>query len=142
VRRLDEIYQRALGAGLLRPDPSLIVQEPEIIAEIEEGEEEAPAGEGLTASTTPTPSVASSATSFSVQVDTPDAGAVGRAELSVSRIGGVTSALTTSLAVGGTSVMRVTYTGDPSAFRAALEAQGWRVEGSGTSLRISRGGGD
>jgi hypothetical protein len=142
VRRLDEIYQRALAAGLLRPDPSLIVQEPEIMAEIEEGEEEASVATAPVASTAPTEPGTGAATPFSLQVDTPDPDSVGRAELSVSRIGGVTSALTTSLAVGGTSVMRVTYTGDPDAFRAALQAQGWRVEGSGTSLRISRGGGD
>jgi hypothetical protein len=36
--------------------------------------------------------------------------------------------------------MRVTYMGDSDAFRAALEAQGWTVRGSGTNLRISRGG--
>ena len=81
-------------------------------------------------------------TTFSVLVDTPDAASVSRAELGVSRIGGVTSAITTSLALGGTSVMRVTYMGDPAAFQAALQAQGWQVSGSGTSLRISRGGGD
>jgi hypothetical protein len=80
-------------------------------------------------------------TTFSVQVETPDAAAVNRAELGVSRVRGVTSALTTSLALGGTSVMRVTYMGDPASFQAALQAAGWQVSGSGTSLRISRGGG-
>ena len=78
-------------------------------------------------------------TTFTIQVDTPDPTPVGRAELSVSRVSGVTSALTTSLALGGTSTMRVTYMGDSAALQAALEAQGWTVRGSGTSLRISRG---
>ena len=45
--------------------------------------------------------------SFSIQVATPDAGAVQQAEVSVSRVDGVTSAITTSLALGGTSIMRV-----------------------------------
>ena len=54
----------------------------------------------------------------------------------------MTSAITTSLALGGSSTMRVTYMGDSAALRAALEAQGWSVQGSGTSLRLSRGGGD
>ncbi|MDB5722607.1 MAG: heavy-metal-associated protein, partial [Alphaproteobacteria bacterium] len=85
---------------------------------------------------------AATTTSFTVQVETPDAAAVSRAELSVSRVGGVTSAITTSLALGGTSLMRVTYMGDSAAFQAALQAQGWQVSGSGTTLRISRGGGD
>jgi hypothetical protein len=36
--------------------------------------------------------------------------------------------------------MRVSYMGEPGALAAALEAQGWRVSGSGSSLRLSRGG--
>jgi hypothetical protein len=87
-------------------------------------------------------SVTSGITTFSIQVDTPDADSVQRAELAVSRVSGVTSALTTSLALGGTSVMRVTYMGDPASFQAALQAQGWQVSGSGTSLRIAKSGGD
>jgi hypothetical protein len=141
VRQLDSLYGRALGAGLLRPDPSLILPEPPPIEEIEE---EALVEEpGLTpgAGVGPAPT-GTATTTFNVQVDTPDADAVNRAELAVSRVRGVTSALTTSLALGGTSVMRVTYMGDAAGLQAALEAQGWSVQGSGTSLRISRGGGD
>ena len=64
---------------------------------------------------------------------------VQRAELSVSRVDGVTSAITTSLALGGTSIMRVTFTGDAAALQSALQAQGWQVQPiGGNSLRISR----
>jgi hypothetical protein len=142
VRRLDQIYAQALAAGALQPDSSLVVPEP---PPIEEFEPEVPLPTDrlpLTPSTAETPAPTGAVTSFSLQVDTPDAAEVSRAELSVSRIRGVTSALTTSLALGGTSVMRVTFAGDGDTFRQALEAQGWRVSGSGTSLRISRGGGD
>ncbi|WP_225421043.1 heavy-metal-associated domain-containing protein [Sphingomonas parva] len=145
VRRLDQIYTQALAAGALSPDPSLIVPEP---PPIEEFVPETPLAPERPTPTTPlpggetTPVPTGAVTSFSIQVPTPDAGAVSRAELSVSRIRGVTSALTTSLALGGTSVMRVTFAGDSDAFRQALEAQGWQVSGSGSSLRISRGGGD
>lgn len=141
VRRLDEIYTRSLSAGRLRPDPSLIVPEPPPVEEVPEIEilEEAPP-QPLPSLSGPAPIGA--ATAFSIQVDTPDPQAVQRAEISVSRISGVTSALTTSLALGGTSVMRVTYMGDPESMRAALQAQGWTVQGSGTNLRISRGGSD
>jgi hypothetical protein len=137
VRRLDLLYIQALGGGLLKPDASLIIEQPEVIEELEEetGEEQDPAD------VTPAESPIGTATAFTIQVDTPDAASVSRAELAVSRVGGVTSALTTSLALGGTSIMRVTYTGDSSALQAALEAQGWTVQGSGTTLRISRGGG-
>ena len=76
---------------------------------------------------------------FNIQVATPDAGAVQQAEVSVSRVDGVTSAITTSLALGGTSVMRVTFVGDAAALQAALQAQGWQVQVvSGNTLRISR----
>ena len=71
---------------------------------------------------------AAATTSFSVQVSTPDANAVQQAEVSVSHANGVTSAITTSLALGGTSLMRVTFTGDAAAFQAALQAQGWQVQ--------------
>ncbi|MDT9597719.1 heavy-metal-associated domain-containing protein [Sphingosinicella rhizophila] len=137
VRRLDIIYARALGAGLLKPDPSLITQEPEIVEELEEADDDA-----VTPISTPIqPVPIGTASSFTIQVETPDAASVGQAELSVSRIGGITSAITTSLALGGTSVMKVTYMGDADALRSALQAQGWNVQGSGSSIRISRGGG-
>lgn len=135
VRRLDISYTRALSAGMLTPDPSLVVEEPEITAEIAEQIEAASAG------TTPIvtgPVPVGAASMFSIQVDTPNAASVSQAELSVSRVNGVTSALTTSLALGGISVMRVTYVGDTAALAAALQAQGWIVTGSGNTLRISR----
>ena len=67
-----------------------------------------------------------------------DAAAIAQAEIAVSRVRGVTSAITASQSIGGTSTMRVTFSGDGAALQAALEAQGWTVSGSGTSLRISR----
>ena len=139
VRRLDLAYTRALAAGLLTPDPSLIVEEPDIAAEI--AEEIEAATDAITAPGATGPVPVGAASAFSIQVDTPSAAAVSQAELSVSRINGVTSALTTSLALGGTSVMRVTFVGDSAALQAALQAQGWTVQGSGNTLRITRPGG-
>ena len=82
---------------------------------------------------------AGATTSFNVQVATPDAGAVQQAEVSVSRVSGVTSAITTSLALGGTSVMRVSFAGDSAALQAALQEQDWQVQViNGSTLRISR----
>jgi hypothetical protein len=133
VRRMDAIYVRALEAGLLRPDPTLVIIEPpppppppeQTIAE-------APPQDGAAFPTGPV-------VTFSLQVPTPDPVSVQRAEVSVSRVNGVTSAITTSLALGGTSVMRVTYTGDAAALQAALQAQGWQVQVlGGNTLRISR----
>ncbi|WP_114951154.1 heavy-metal-associated domain-containing protein [Sphingosinicella terrae] len=133
VRRMDAIYARALGAGLLLPDPSLVIIEPEVRREIEESVIDL----DLPEPTTTLPSAP--AATFNIQVETPDPGSVQNAEVSVSRVNGVTSAITTSLALGGTSIMRVTYTGDAAALQAALQSQGWQVQAvGGNTLRISR----
>ena len=152
VARIDDIYKQALSAGKLRADPSLIFEDPNARAAEEKEEEEAkPAEERRTESeaasgepstniptpTTPaTPDVA--AITVSVQVDTPDADAVNAAEGSVRGAAGVQSAATSSLAIGGTSVMRVTYKGDIAGLKAALQARGWKVQEGGGTLRISR----
>jgi hypothetical protein len=133
VRRMDAIYVRALDAGLLRPDPTLVIIEPPPPPPPpEQTLVEPPPQDGAAFPTGPV-------ATFSIQVSTPDPVSVQRAEVSVSRVNGVTSAITTSLALGGTSVMRVTYTGDAAALQAALQAQGWQVQVlGGNTLRISR----
>ena len=134
VRRMDAIYTRALEAGMLQPDPTLVIIEPVVERQLEELEaQELPPPEERP------PVPVGAATAFNIQVETPDSGAVQQAEISVSQIGGVTSAITTSLALGGTSVMRVTYVGDTAALQAALQARGWQVQlVAGNTLRISR----
>lgn len=136
VRRIDAIYASALQNGGLIPDPSLIVIELPAPQEVAEQIEQSNAVPDNPAQNGQIPMGA--AQTFSVQVDTPTAASVGQAELSVSRIGGVTSAITTSLALGGTSVMRVTFSGDAATLQSALQAQGWTVQGSGAVIRISR----
>ena len=139
VERIDAAYTRALDAGILRPDPSLTVEEPQLPASVAEQIEQQNSDVALSTPQQPAaPIPVGTATSYSIQVDTPNSASVSQAELSVSRIPGVTSALTTSLALGGTSIMRVTFVGDTAALQAALQAQGWTVQGSGSSLRISR----
>lgn len=137
VRGLDLLYARALAAGELSPDPSLIVPEPPLVEEIEE---ESAVEETELPSLPGGPSPVGAVTVLRIEVDTPDQEAIGRAELAVSRVPGVTSAFTTDPAIGGTSRMRVSYMGEPAALVAALEGQGWRVSGSGNTLRLSRGG--
>ena len=140
VRRLDAIYLRALGEGLLAPDPTLNVPRPELLPpeEEEEEEDEARTAEDDRDGAPDTLFPTGAATAFRIQVDTPDSESVQRAEISVSRVRGVTSAITTSLALGGTSSMRVTFAGDAAALQAALQAQGWSVSVSGNTLRITR----
>jgi hypothetical protein len=79
-----------------------------------------------------------SVSSFTIQFETPDVSSVGSVESSVGGIPGVKSATTTSLALGGMSVMRVSFEGDVEMLRIALAARGFRVEGGGSALRIRR----
>ncbi|HEV7660342.1 MAG TPA: heavy-metal-associated domain-containing protein [Allosphingosinicella sp.] len=138
VRRMDVLYRQAFDQGLLRPDPSLVIlAAPRPPAPEETAEDPLAAEAEAAAPTTAVPTAPSQ--TFNLQVATPNAGAVQQAEVSVSRADGVTSAITVSLAPGGTSVMRVTFAGDAAAFQAALRAQGWAVQVvGGNTLRISR----
>ena len=139
VRRLDAIFVRALEEDRLIPDPTLYIAPPpeELPEEEEEENDERRQADGPTGAE-PSAPAAGGAQPIRIQFDSPDAEAVQRAEIAVSRVGGVTSAITVSQALGGTSTMRVTFSGDPDALAAALRAQGWTVSGSGASLRISR----
>ncbi len=143
VRRLDLLFTQALQAGILIPDPTLIIEEPEALTEAAEEIEAANEGRPVAApapSTAPVSVPVGSAQPVTIQVDTPTAALIQQAEVAVSRVPGVTSALTTNPAVGGTSTMRVTFVGDPVNLVAALQSQGWTVAGAGASIRISRPG--
>jgi hypothetical protein len=76
---------------------------------------------------------------FLIQYDTLNVASVGQSEAMIRAIPGVRSATTTSLALGGTSVMQVTFGQNAEQLRAALAARGYSVLGSGTTLRIVRG---
>jgi hypothetical protein len=135
VKRMDDLYTSALVSGVLRPDPSLIIEEPvdeDLIGNAGEGDttEFAPAGAAA--------GPAAGETSLLIQYDTPNVASVGQGEAMMRAISGVRSASTTSLALGGTSVMQVTFTRAPDELRAALTARGFTVTGSGTTLRITR----
>jgi hypothetical protein len=159
VLKMDELYTSALMAGRLRADSSLVVEEP-----VAQSEALKPAETPVTAidpaadsslpkpSEDPNPALAlppapeepapkqapKPASGYTIQFDTPNVGSVGSAENSVAGVPGVRSAQTSSLALGGTSVMRVSFEGDVAALRQGLMARGWRVSESGSTLRISR----
>ena len=152
IARLDNIYASALTRGVLKTDKSLIIEDPFNLDELnledfdldeeaafEGGESASPAGTAASEPVAEAPAAAA-ASSISLQFDTPDVGAVGRGESAVRSIPGVTSASTSSLALGGVSVMSVTYRGDISALAQALRAQGWQVQQGAGALRISRSG--
>lgn len=132
VARIDDIYSNALREGLLRPDASL--SPPPAPTPVEQvASDDSLAG---IADDIATPQGAT--VTVTVQFDTPSAAAVSATEGTVRGLPGVRSAATTSLALGGLSLMRVVYDGDPDALKAVLEARGFQVFGSGQTLRIRR----
>ncbi|MEO0032925.1 MAG: hypothetical protein RIS94_2683, partial [Pseudomonadota bacterium] len=143
VQKIDGIYAQALQAGRLAPDPTLNTQPqidqkmidaivaklaPPPAATQAAGNGPAPAASASTAATA----------SVTVQFVTPDAAAVDAALAAVRGAPGVQSAATTSIAMGGTSIMRVTYTGELDALAAALREKGWKVTQGAGALLIRR----
>ncbi|MES2302978.1 MAG: hypothetical protein V4521_13050, partial [Pseudomonadota bacterium] len=79
---------------------------------------------GPQAEASATPTTAAVTSNVTVQFATADAAAVDAGMAALRSIAGVRSAVSTSIAIGGTSVMRVTYAGEIDALAAALRAQG------------------
>ncbi len=132
IKRLDRIYAGAVRSGELRPDSSLIIEKPvEVVEEMLDDSlaEDMPVESGgLTTGTQ----------IISIQFDTPDVAAVQAGERLVRSIPGVNSASTASLALGGTSVMQVSFEGTADALRTGLQARGYSVAASGNTMRITR----
>ncbi len=136
TQRIDQLYTQALNDGRLRPDPSLIIEEP-----VDPNALEIENAADLPVETLDMPTVAATTRSYAIQFDTPDVGSVAQGEAAVRSVAGVRSAATSSLALGGTSVMQVSFDGTVDSLRAALAAKGYNVAVSGNTLRIRRGGG-
>lgn len=155
VQRFDAIYTQALDAGRLRPDPTLDLEMPVLPAEvqalIEQGraiaarEEAERIGESVDSSPSPGKTVAptpgfNSATviGVTIQFATPDPASVDATVGAVRGTPGVRGANTSSLALGGTSVMRVAFAGTAAELADALRARGFTVREAGGGLSISR----
>ncbi len=153
VTRLDGIFRRALAEGKLRPDPTLsfanVELTPELRALLDESRR-AEAVERALAAGEDVPSLVAqpvldgvqpaqvAISSLVVQAATPDARAFDATLSGLRGVGGVRGVAVTSTAIGGTSVMQVTFGGDISDLAAALRAAGWRVTEGGNALAISR----
>ena len=134
IARIDKAVQDAMSRGALKTDAMLAYRPPS------EKTEEEKKDETDSATPTPTPGPSETAATFTVQIDTPSAGALTAGESAVRGVPGVRSANTTSLALGGISVMRVTYDGSIGGLRSALEARGFQVQEGAGVLRIKRAG--
>lgn len=151
VKRIDAMYNEALARGDLKPDQTLRQQnelDPALAAIIAAAArlEAGNAPAASTTNTTATPSATPSATptpeakisTITVQFASPDAKALDAVLSSVRSVPGVRGASTSSLAMGGTSVMRVTFAGSIDELRDALRARGWSVSAGGNALSIRR----
>ncbi len=147
VQRIDAIYAGALAEGLLRPDATLnnSGQMDAGLAALVEAARRADQNAAVTSDAAAVqggPSAAPAAplvlATFTVQFASPDAAAVDAALAAVRGAPGVQGAATTSLAMGGTSVMRVTSASDMAALADALRARGWRVTVGANVLSIRR----
>ncbi|MBB3956901.1 heavy-metal-associated domain-containing protein [Novosphingobium sediminicola] len=157
LARMDQIYTDALTRGLLRPDPTLSVDHPTMEpglasliaagraaeaaaaaqAAAEHAADEAAAAEAVAAQpVAPQPKPGGAA--LTIQFASPDARAVDQALAAVRGVAGVDNAATTSIAIGGTSVMRAQFNGNADALAAALRKAGWQVSVAGAALRIRR----
>lgn len=147
LARFDSIYTGALNRGLLKPDPTLVAQNAQIdpvLAALLAASRNADAADALLdpaaslpgAATPPPVSVAAS--TYTVQFASPDASAVDSALAILRSTAGVQVAATSSIAIGGTSVMKVTFAGGIEELAAALRARGWQVVVGNNALSIRR----
>lgn len=152
VRRLDRMYSDAFLAGTLKVNPTLnedrLALDPAIEALLAAANrvstvQEQAADSAAEVAPTPPPApvtgpVAEGGNTFTVQFASPDARAVDAALGTVRGLAGVRSAATTSLAMGGTSVMRVNFAGGLEELAAALRARGYTVTTGNGALSIHR----
>lgn len=156
VKRMDDLFGEALDNGKLRPDPTLNLGAPTLDAAIQRlidigraadavEQSQRNAAGATVATETPTPTAtptsanpAAAVVSFVVQFASPDAGSVDATLAAVRAAPGVRGAATSSLAIGGTSVMRVSYGGSIEQLAAALRARGFTVTQGSNALAISR----
>ena len=151
ITKLDTIYSQALGQGLLRPDPTLYSESQTLDAALNalaavaqpkpvrsEAATKAPDNTTPDDGASEAPPKEATVSSFTVQFASPDAQAVDAALGAVRGAAGVKGAATSSIAIGGTSVMRVSFAGELGELAAALRARGFQVTVGSNSLSIRR----
>ncbi len=158
VVRFNGIFEAALAEGKLRPDPTLNIGTPELdpalqrlldlgralrqqdraAAAAASAEPTAESGDAITAAPIRTPPPEGSVALYTVQVATPDAGAFDGSISAVRGTPGVRSTGIRSTAIGGTSVMTVSFAGSIGELADALRARGFTVRQGSNALSISR----
>jgi hypothetical protein len=158
VGKFDGIYRQALTDGKLKPDSTLNLGTPEFDPAIQRlvelgralmaqdraardatnADPTAESGNAITAAPIKTPPPEGSVALYTVQVATPDGAAFDGAITALRGTPGVRATGVRSTAIGGTSVMTVSYAGSIGQLAEALKARGFIVRQGSTALSISR----
>ena len=155
VVRFNRLFETALANGTLKPDPTLNIGTPELSPALQRllelgrsvraqdqaaatAEPTTESGDAITAAPIRTPPPEGSVALYTVQVATPDASAFDTAVSSVRGTPGVRNTGIRSTAIGGTSVMTVSYSGTIAQLADALRARGFTVSQGSNALSISR----
>lgn len=155
VVRFNRLFETALANGTLKPDPTLNLGTPELSPALQRllelgrsvraqdqaaatAEPTTESGDAITAAPIRTPPPEGSVALYTVQVATPDASAFDTAVSSVRGTPGVRNTGIRSTAIGGTSVMTVSYSGTIAQLADALRARGFTVSQGSNALAISR----
>jgi len=155
VVRFNRLFETALTNGTLKPDPTLNIGTPELSPALQRllelgrsvraqdqaaatAEPTTESGDAITAAPIRTPPPEGSVALYTVQVATPDASAFDTAVSSVRGTPGVRNTGIRSTAIGGTSVMTVSYSGTIAQLADALRARGFTVSQGSNALAISR----
>ena len=123
VERMDELFSRALAAGIVRGDSSLIIQPPPPPPAEEEDKDEGPKG---------------AVSVIQLVFTANDAASLNAAVAQIRGINGVEAVTQRSVVLGGPTALIVSWHGDASSLRAALMARGWAVDYVGGMLRAVR----
>lgn len=123
VQKMDELFALALATGNLQRDPSLIIAEPPPPVEEEVVETKALV----------------EARVIQIQILTRDEAGLSGAFGAIRSIAGVEAVSPRSTAVGGWSLLLVTYRGQPQGLATAMSARGWSVIDVGGTLRVNPG---
>ena len=122
VARMDQLFVTALATGNLPRDPSLIIPEPPPV------EEDLEPVEALVP-----------ARIVQIQILTRDEAGLSSAFGAIRAIAWVDAVSPRSTAIGGWSILLVTYRGEPQGLATAMSARGWSVIDVGGTLRVNPG---
>ena len=132
VQRVDAAYTRALAAGTLSPDGTLVLPEPEILEPLEDLAE-TPAERERDDEDRDTQATLPPVTAFravSITLYTPDETALGNAQAVLRGVPGVGALTIVDRNLGGASTIRAIFAGDPETLRAALRGRGFQLGSS------------